>query len=264
MKSENFILIQGFMCNELGLKGNELLIYALIYGFSQDGVSCYSGGRQYIADTFNISLPTVDKALQGLLDKGYIIKHISGDYTKPDTYWVDLNMVVKKLYGGSKETLLNNIANNKKNSKTISKDIVDTTKYRTDDFIEMVNTTKSKKKNLFQQCVDLINDFTDDEELRGLLVEFLKICLENSRDSGQPFYKNTFKGKLNKLNGLSTDTQEQIKIVCQTLDNGWAGFYALKNDKPKKSGRYTVNEPTDMGYVVDRANKESKPNGAKF
>ena len=35
IKNENYVLIQGWMINELKLKGNELLIYALIYGFSQ-------------------------------------------------------------------------------------------------------------------------------------------------------------------------------------------------------------------------------------
>ena len=34
-----FVTIQSFMRSELGLKGNELIAYALIYGFSQDGAS---------------------------------------------------------------------------------------------------------------------------------------------------------------------------------------------------------------------------------
>ena len=35
VKSENYITIQGWMVTELKLKGNELLIYALIFGFTQ-------------------------------------------------------------------------------------------------------------------------------------------------------------------------------------------------------------------------------------
>ena len=72
MQSDNFVVIQGWMCNELTLKGNDLLVYALIYGFSQDGESKFSGSRKYIAETFNISLPTVDKALKNLIDKELI------------------------------------------------------------------------------------------------------------------------------------------------------------------------------------------------
>ena len=33
IKNENFIAIQGWMINELQLKGNDLIVYALIYGF---------------------------------------------------------------------------------------------------------------------------------------------------------------------------------------------------------------------------------------
>ena len=38
MDNENYILITGWMVNELKLKGSELFVYALIYGFSQDGI----------------------------------------------------------------------------------------------------------------------------------------------------------------------------------------------------------------------------------
>ena len=36
---DNYIVIQTFMIRELKLKGNELILYALIHGFSQDGTS---------------------------------------------------------------------------------------------------------------------------------------------------------------------------------------------------------------------------------
>ena len=50
MKDTNFISIQGWMRTELNLSGNELLVYAIIYGFSQDGESKFTGSRQYLAD----------------------------------------------------------------------------------------------------------------------------------------------------------------------------------------------------------------------
>ena len=48
MKNENYIVIQGWMRNELNLKGNELIVYALIYGFSQDEESEFTGSVAYI------------------------------------------------------------------------------------------------------------------------------------------------------------------------------------------------------------------------
>lgn len=50
IKNENFIAIQGFMVKELGLSGNELIAYALIYGFSQDNESEFKGSLNYVAE----------------------------------------------------------------------------------------------------------------------------------------------------------------------------------------------------------------------
>ena len=54
MIDNNYIVIQGWMINQLNLKGNELLCYALIYGFSQDGKSEFIGSASYIAGWLNI------------------------------------------------------------------------------------------------------------------------------------------------------------------------------------------------------------------
>lgn len=82
MNNNNFITITGWMVNELGLCGNELLCYALIYGFSQDGESSFKGSRKYIANLLGVSsLNTVDRVLKNLIDKELIIKdsnNISG------------------------------------------------------------------------------------------------------------------------------------------------------------------------------------------
>ena len=50
VKDENHFIIKGFMINKLNLKGIELMVYAIIYGFSQDGSCKFTGSRQYLAD----------------------------------------------------------------------------------------------------------------------------------------------------------------------------------------------------------------------
>lgn len=75
VKDNNFIAIQGWMRTKLNLKGNELLIYALIYGFSQDGSSRFKGSRRYIADWCGCALDTVDRSLGSLVNKGFIAKY---------------------------------------------------------------------------------------------------------------------------------------------------------------------------------------------
>lgn len=75
VKDNNFITIQGWMRNQLNLKGYELLVYALIYGFSQDGNSKFSGTRRYIAEWCGCSMRTVDNTIASLLAKKLIVKH---------------------------------------------------------------------------------------------------------------------------------------------------------------------------------------------
>ena len=115
LKNENFIVIQGFMINELGLKGNELIIYAIIYGFSQDGENKYTGSLNYLANWTNSTKQGVLKSLKSLLDKGYIIKeekYING-VKFCEYYTTKFNGGIKQsLTGGIKQSLPNNIDNN--------------------------------------------------------------------------------------------------------------------------------------------------------
>ena len=74
MQRNNYITIQGFMQADLGLSGNELVAYAVIYGFSQDGVSAFSGSARYLADTLGITKRAVFSVLQRLVAKGLIIR----------------------------------------------------------------------------------------------------------------------------------------------------------------------------------------------
>lgn len=71
---EGFIVIQSFMRSELGLKGNELIIYALIYGFCQSEGHSFHGSRQYISDWTGCSLSTVSNVLAGLVECGLLVK----------------------------------------------------------------------------------------------------------------------------------------------------------------------------------------------
>lgn len=75
VKDEGYYIIHGWMLNRLGLSGSELSIYAIIYGFSQDNNSVFSGSIAYLSEWLNTSRSTVIRALKSLTEKGYIIKN---------------------------------------------------------------------------------------------------------------------------------------------------------------------------------------------
>lgn len=74
IKNENYIQISGWMVSELKLKGNELLIYAVIHGFSQDGKSDFHGGLSYLAEWTNSTKQGVIKSIKSLVEKGLVVK----------------------------------------------------------------------------------------------------------------------------------------------------------------------------------------------
>lgn len=117
--NENYITIQGWMVNELKLKGNELMIYAIIYGFSQFENQSFTGSLQYLADWTNSTKQGVIKNLKSLIKKNLITKEekvIKGvkycEYCSTKFNGV-LNKVEwgikQSLIGGSKLSLHNNI-----------------------------------------------------------------------------------------------------------------------------------------------------------
>lgn len=75
MNKSNHITILGWMIEDLKLTGKELLAYALIYGFSQDGNSVFSGSSSYVAGWIGTKdSSNARKILKSLCDKGLIEK----------------------------------------------------------------------------------------------------------------------------------------------------------------------------------------------
>jgi len=72
LSRDNYVQVSGWMLQDLGLKGNELLIYAIIYGFSQDRKSSYFGDQAYLAAWTNSTVRTVIRALNHLTEKGLL------------------------------------------------------------------------------------------------------------------------------------------------------------------------------------------------
>ena len=127
VKNENYISIQGWMVNELNLKGNELLVYAIIYGFSQEENQKFAGSIQYLANWIGSSKQTVFNCLKSLIEKELIEKKetfING--VKFCEYQSKFLMGVVKIFdGGSQKIRPNNINNNidyiNNNSSSIEK-----------------------------------------------------------------------------------------------------------------------------------------------
>lgn len=101
MKSSNHILIQGWMINELSLKGNDLILFALIYGFSQSEQGKFTGSLKYLSEAISATKNTVINSLNSLQESNLIIKESSTVNNITFCKYYHNEMVVQKLIRGS-------------------------------------------------------------------------------------------------------------------------------------------------------------------
>lgn len=74
-----FYPIYSFMERELGLRGSELRVYAILFSFTCGQVGMYYGTRKYLADTLSISVRTLYRALDKLFMRGLIENTVDSD-----------------------------------------------------------------------------------------------------------------------------------------------------------------------------------------
>ncbi|MBM7022661.1 helix-turn-helix domain-containing protein [Treponema sp. Marseille-Q4523] len=74
MDKGNYFTVETWMIHDLKLKPSELIIYAIIHGFCQDGQSYFYGSVDYIMRQTNLSKETVLTILQKLVAAGHLIK----------------------------------------------------------------------------------------------------------------------------------------------------------------------------------------------
>lgn len=104
IKEDDFIQISAAMVTKLKLSGNNLLVFALIHGFSKDGEHVFRGSLSYISEWLNISKSTVIDSLKTLVDAKYLDKeesYING--VKFCTYKSNMDNIIRK--GGVKMQL---------------------------------------------------------------------------------------------------------------------------------------------------------------
>ena len=116
VRRENYLIVLGWMITDLNLKGNELLVYAIIYGFSQKENQSFEGSLQYLADWTNSTKQGVLKSLKSLEEK----KLIKKEMVRYNVYKYSamLNKVYdnakQSLTSDAKQSLTNNIDTNNK------------------------------------------------------------------------------------------------------------------------------------------------------
>lgn len=276
MKENTYIVIQSWMVTELDLKGTELIVYATIYGFSQDGESRFKGSRQYLAKWCNGTTRSVQTALNSLADRGliqkfenmvnnvklceYAVNFTPSEKTSPPDEKSSLNNIVDNI---EESNIINDISTQEQDdysSKGYSKEEL------RNDFLGSAKKSRAKRPinrrpTLFDKCVAEIDKFTDLPDLREALIQFLKIRLEVK---DKPFGIESWKGMLKKLDQAVAECQrEYVDVVQQSIDKGWLSFYPITQKADKKEAVFCdIDMPSTAEIKVKQG--EEKMSGKVF
>jgi hypothetical protein len=72
LPDNTYFTVRSYMIRDLHLKGNELLVYAIIDGFSHDGQSKFVGGISYLCAMTSSTKTNIIACLKSLREKGLI------------------------------------------------------------------------------------------------------------------------------------------------------------------------------------------------
>ena len=214
MKNENFITIQGLMVNDLKLKGNELLVYSIIYWFSQWGNGCFNWSLQYLVDRTNASKRTIQNVLNELVEKKLIIKNEKiNNWVKFCEYRATINKNDDFLKEGNHEEEEKERIENKIKAIKIKKDLEE---YKfVDEFINKENPTiqyltKNENRILNQyKSIDLLNKDWYSNEAIQLALQYIK----------QDDFRSKNILSIEKLRRKNKDGVPYIVVILELIKN---------------------------------------------
>lgn len=243
MKDENFVAIQGWMFNHTPFRGNALILFALIYGFSQDGNNKYKGSITYISKALKMTRQGAIKLCNKLINSDWVVKEkIKGI----NHYWANIEMIestinaskqslpiVNKVDYPSKQSLPvaskqslpnNNNINNTNNKEPLPKEVkklikaIGKKQYETSQkYPEVTDGLPNGKKKLLRDWL----------EYRWKVLN--KPCITRQTLNGQVkhFHNHSVK-----------DIEVAIEIAMESGKQGWTdikyGFQEIDKEKSKQ------------------------------
>lgn len=246
VRDNNFVAIQGWMRTRLNLKGNELLIYALIYGFSQDGQSRFTGSRKYIADWCGCSLDTVDRSLSSLVSKGLLAKYPHTDQNGSRV--VDYASILTATAPAPAHAPATAAAQATAPSQEPAQDPwADTTNATPKQFqlpiSEPEPQPRPKKTRKAKSFDDIIDAYTSDPTTKDLLGAWL----QNRKAKRAAMTDRAIQGNIDKLDECARASRMNVNdYLSEVIRRGWSSFFTI--DNYKRTG-YQKSQPQQQQII---------------
>lgn len=256
VKDNNFVAIQGWMRTRLNLKGNELLIYALIYGFSQDGQSRFTGTRKYIADWCGCSLDTVDRSLSSLVRKGLLAKYPHTD--QDGSRVVDYAAILTAIAAAPTHAPATAAAQATAPSQATAQDPwAGTAKANTEQFqtpiAEPEAKPQPKKTRRTKSFDDIIDAYTSDPTTKDLIGAWL----QNRKAKRAAMTDRAIQGNIDKLDECARDSHMNVNdYLNEVIRRGWSAFFTIDNYKRARTQQQQKPQQQNPWYDTPEAQRQ--------
>lgn len=214
---DDFLLVKWWMVEELGLRGNELLIYSLIWSFSRAEEQRFYGSIEYIMKWTGASKRTVYYVLNSLLEKGLIIKDEEEYHEHVFAYYrANLELLNKGAAGGEEEKEEADPPVKQERAKKKEKE----------------EKEEKEREKLFSEFA---NQFSFVEHTREDLISTLNDFVEARKEGKDPMKGKAYTILLNRLAKYAgSDGDLAIEILETSILNGWAGVFEPKKNSWQK------------------------------
>ena len=244
LSESNYLVIPAFARTRLDLKGNELLVFSLIHGFSQDKNSRFTGSIAYICEWVGCSNITAMDTLKKLLTKNLIIKEegVSGQpnryrsnsfaimQTPPvknlDTPVKNLDTPpVKNLEGFGQESSPNTIINSNQYTNNNIAENSATGKLFSTENTTAKKLTSQQEKFIWSKFA-IVQEFGFAQDVQAELMNFLTMLAEMRALISDL----TFRAQLTAL--IAQSKSKQLDIVRSTITRGWKSLiYQIEQEE---------------------------------
>lgn len=278
---KGYILIPLWASKNLGLKGNELMVFSYIYGFSQDGRSyCFTPMKE-ICELLNITPKTIFNCIKSLTEKN-LLQKLDLDFSNINSSGYKINsQYIEKLEEETCKNFLGaekNVQQNKENSldyianKNINNNLKNNNINNYNNNSSNINSeiNLSNSNSNVNSCINLnsINSENKKEKENiskpiGLSICFSKEKQNFTKEKQKRFVKPTFKE-------VEAYIREQnYDIDAHTFfDYYEACGWTVGKNKPMKdwkaSVRYWVSSRKNNGYASKPTEEEHQLNVRQY
>ena len=268
MQRNYYAIIPANVRYDKNLKDKAKLLYGEITALCNEKGYCWASNR-YFAELYSVSIKTISTLIKNLIDNGYIYSEIiykNGSKEIDKRYLKLTNNPIENIVNTPMEEKVNTPMEEKVNTPMEEKVKDNNTVINN----TIINNKKEKRektnsKNNKSEIDMLIEEYTNNTELKNTLIEFVK----HRKSLKAPMTTRALKQLMNKLNSLATNDSVKIEILNESILNGWKGVFPLKNDWApinKYRGGFN-NEPrcnTSKNYEPSKGKSKEDEHDAEY